>query len=258
MRFRGSTLFLVVSTVLAAAPARAQGGAVLRGRVVEADTGSGVGAAQVTVDERTGAVADGTGRFVIAGLAPGSHRLHVARIGYDPQDVDVVLGDSLDLVVALSPRPRELDGLDVTGATAPPARLAAFEYRRAHHSGGGRFFGRTELEVMRGTTLVDVLRRIPGAHLVQAPPLMGTFLTGSSLAPQPLMRLPRPCFAQVFVDGTQIYAMEMGSDPPNLETFRLDDLDGLEYYSISGNTPAEFRTTTSSCGTLLLWTRAAG
>jgi hypothetical protein len=255
MRFPRPFLFL--AALLVGPTLHAQGAAVLRGRVVEADTGSGVGAAQVTVDERMGSVADEAGRFVIAGLQPGAHRLHVARIGYDPQDVEVTVADSLDLVVALTPRPREVEGLDVTGSPAPPVRLASFEYRRSHHSGGGRFFGRKELEVMRGTTLVDVLRRVPGAHLVQAPPLTGTFLVGNSLGPQPFLRSPRPCFAQVFLDGTQIYAMETGSDPPNLETFRADDLDGLEYYAISGNTPAEFRTLTSSCGTLLIWTRAA-
>jgi hypothetical protein len=250
MRFR--TLALLSSVAVFAPGLHAQAGAVLRGRVVEADSGGGVGQAQVSVDARPAAVADDQGRFVIGGLAPGAHTLHVARIGYDAQDVDVTVADSLSLVVSLAPRPREVAGVDATGEAPVPERLAGFAYRRSHHAGGARFLTRRELEVMRATTLAQALRHVPGVQLLQRGG--GTYAVGRQLAPFALSR-PAPCFAQVFVDGTEIYAPGSGGTPPNLDTFSTDVVEALEYYDDPAATPAEFRNA-PTCGTLLIWTRS--
>jgi outer membrane receptor for ferrienterochelin and colicin len=148
-------------------------------------------------------------------------------------------------------------------ATATPVsqRMQAFEFRRTHHQGSGRFLTRSDLEQNHQSALSDLIRRMPGAQIVSNPHSNAKNLASiHTIAPGALIRAAPPCFSQVFVDGVQIYGMTVstrGSDPPNLDDFHVEDLEAVEYYSSPSSTPPEFRTLTSQCGTLVLWTREA-
>ena len=92
------------------------------GRVVDATTGRGLDAAQVTLLPRgTLVLSDVDGRFMIAGILPGRYTLRVLRLGYAPREAPVrVAGDQAAVVldVALTPHAEQLAGITVVGPGA--------------------------------------------------------------------------------------------------------------------------------------------
>jgi len=76
------------------------------------------------------------------------------------------------------------------------------------------------------------------------------------VGPHALNRPPAPCYAQIFLNGVQFYAMGRG-EPPNLNEIDVNDIEAIEYYGQPSSTPAQFRTMDSDCGTLALWMRFA-
>ncbi len=96
----------------------------IEGRVVDAATGEGIGGAAVLGLDAAGApneraevtVADESGRFRIGGLVPSGATLRVFREGYRPAVVRDAALSPPPLVVALVPRPSEIDaGLERLG-----------------------------------------------------------------------------------------------------------------------------------------------
>ena len=228
-----------------------------RGRAVDANGGAPVSAASVEVDGVRVALADSLGRFALAGLAPGRHRLRLSRLGYEPaeQRMSVAPGDTAEHLLRLTASPAEV-GPVVAEARPVPVRMQGFEFRRTHRLGSGRFITRDELEKARDSTLPNVLRRLPGARIVHGGSAMEDYLaSGNSAGPHALAHPPAPCYAQIYVDGVQVYVMEAGNDPPSLGQWTASDLEAIEYYSNPSSTPAQFRSMNSDCGTLVLWTR---
>jgi hypothetical protein len=260
---RASTFVAVLSTLAGTRPLAAQQDGLFRARVVELAGGAPVAGARVSFDRgQAVAVADSTGRFIIGGMPPGSHDVLVERIGYVTlrQRLRVTEGDSAEVVFRLTPDATVVGAVTATAA-AVSVRMQAFEYRRTHPMGSARYLTRAELEKERSSTLADLLRRFPGARIVFDPKSNAANLASArALAPAAMMRTAPPCFAQIFIDGVQVFGASgdrRGSAPPNLNEIHADDLEAVEYYSSPASTPAEFRTTTSSCGTLVLWTREA-
>jgi hypothetical protein len=240
----------------AALPAAAQDGAVLRGQVVDDDSGHPVAAARVAVDGSGAVQADSLGRFRLGGLRAGRYRVQVDRLGYAPADLRVQVADSVTLSVRLVATPQAVAGVTAT-AQAVDERMRGFEQRRAQHTGGGRFITRADLEGSSRSTLANVLRRLPGARIIQGGAAMEEYLaTGQSPGPHALDHPPAPCYAQVFVNGVQLYAMGRG-DPPNLKEIDVNEVEAIEYYAQPAGTPPQFRTMDSDCGTLVVWTRYA-
>src|SRR5690606_8429830 len=81
----------IAAVLLLHAPLAAQRGAVVRGRVVEAGTGTAVASAVVRVADASGrsALTDESGTFRLDGLEPGAYRLRVAHLGYAEREVAV-------------------------------------------------------------------------------------------------------------------------------------------------------------------------
>jgi TonB-linked SusC/RagA family outer membrane protein len=91
-----STLLTAVTTALfafpLAAPLAAQATGTISGRVVDADNGQPVAAAQVTIaGTQFGRASGDDGRFTIANLPAGTHTVVVRRIGYQLQSRTVSL-----------------------------------------------------------------------------------------------------------------------------------------------------------------------
>lgn len=253
-------LLALISVAGLSAEMSAQGRAVLRGKVVEQATGSAVQAARVVVDDRHVTEADWTGRFIVEELAPGDHLVRVERLGYAPSEVLATFSDSLYLIVELREEVQQLPDLIVNGKPKSPAgvpeRMRPFYRRReGGGAGGGWFLDADDLAALGSLTLSDVLRRLPGTHIIHAGAAMEDYLaTGGAPGPHALTHPPQPCYAQIFVNGSRMFAQGQGT-PPNLNLFNVDDLEAIEYYSQPSGTPIEFRTLDSDCGTLLLWTR---
>lgn len=110
---------LVLLQGVLASTALAQQPGTIRGRVVDAQTGTPVAAAQVSViGTPLGTETDASGAFVIARVPAGPHTLLVKRIGRSPErrDVTVVAGGTETVTVALQAVTTSLDRVVVTGS----------------------------------------------------------------------------------------------------------------------------------------------
>jgi hypothetical protein len=111
-------MVLALLSSLSFVPALAQaGGVTLTGVVIDATSGAPVSGALVSVGDRgPRGIADGEGRFRIAGVSTGGHRLRAERFGYHDLDQDVRVTDPPEpLVLRMEVDPVALEGLTVTG-----------------------------------------------------------------------------------------------------------------------------------------------
>lgn len=242
-------------------PLRAQFGGVLRGDVVDQQSGAGIASARVLVDGKPTSHADSTGRFVVTGLLPGEHSVRVERLGYRGAELLAVVGDSLYVTIEMEPKVEPLPAVRAISLTPSlalvPERMRPFELRRRQNTGSGRLISRDGIDSLGVSTLLDALRRLPGARIIHAGAAMEDYLaTGELPGPHAMNHPPSPCYAQVFVDGVQVF-VRGGGDPPNLNTWDLNEIEAIEYYAKPSSTPVQFRTMNADCGTLVLWTRFA-
>lgn len=63
------------------------------------------------------------------------------------------------------------------------------------------------------------------------------------------------CYAQVYLDGVQVYTPAPDVKLFDLNTLQPDLLKGVEFFPGPAETPAQYGGTGASCGTLLLWTK---
>jgi hypothetical protein len=262
-RFRTFASLAAAAVALPLHPLAAQDG-LFRARVVDASGGAPVPGARASFDRGEGiAVSDSTGRLALAGMPPGSHDVLVERIGYAPlhQRLRVNERDTAEVVLRLVPDATVVQGVTAT-ATPVSDRMQEFEFRRTHAFGSARFITRADLDREPSTTLAELVRRLPGAQIVYDPRTNGAYLaSGRVLPPGALMQVAPPCFAQVLVDGTPAFGATNDrrgrGTPLDLNDYHAADLEAVEYYSSPASTPAELRSSTASCGTLVVWTREA-
>jgi TonB-linked SusC/RagA family outer membrane protein len=108
----------------ATAVARAQDGATISGRVIDATTNAPIPSAQIQiVGTARGGVTAEDGRFRIASVRPGAYQVRVLRIGYQAstQSVTAGNGQSIDLSYSLTPAAVTLDEV-LTLATGETTR----------------------------------------------------------------------------------------------------------------------------------------
>ncbi|HLA90884.1 MAG TPA: carboxypeptidase-like regulatory domain-containing protein [Gemmatimonadaceae bacterium] len=107
---------LVCGAALAgiATRARAQGAGSIEGRVVDV-SGRPIGGARITLDSSARrAQSELDGRFVFRQLPPGTHRLDVRRLGYQPATIAVDVTDrTIRPVITLSAIPQLLDSVRI-------------------------------------------------------------------------------------------------------------------------------------------------
>ncbi len=131
----------------------------LTGTVVSSDDGSGLSSALIRApDLGRYAVSDGSGRFRIAGIPPGEHRLEVERIGYRSVTLTATLeetwGEDPSLEIPMDPDPVVLSGLVVS--------VSGELQRRAESAASvGRVSGETIREVNPAHP-AEIMNRIPG------------------------------------------------------------------------------------------------
>jgi hypothetical protein len=117
---RGTGLVAVVQQTgyLVIGPAEAAAVGTIVGTVIDAATKKTVSGATVSLDEATrGVVTDEKGSFRITGVADGTHRLRVRRVGYarSAQEVTVTDGAIQTVTIALTAAVSTLDQVVVTG-----------------------------------------------------------------------------------------------------------------------------------------------
>lgn len=104
----------------------AQGTGTVTGRVLDAQNGAGLAAAQVSVaGTGLGAATDASGAFTIGGVATGRRSLVVRRIGYEPATRELSVAAGINSVtISIAPAATSLERVIVTGTAAPTTMRA--------------------------------------------------------------------------------------------------------------------------------------
>jgi len=261
----------------------AQGTASLTGRIVDTAGAPIVGASlRVPQLERSVAV-DSTGRFRLDGLSSG----RVIVVGEAPgfagkrAEVTIPASGAVEQNFSLVPNAHVLANVEVRARSRQqlPLKLHEFEQRR-NRSTGGRFLGPDEVARYNGRPLVDALKTIMvGVRFERTAAGVMNIVSQRSLNPSSIRHSTniKPCGVQIFEDGqllsdpnasqlvidpaigsatSAIRATPLGADRDyDVSNLITNNYMAVEYYSDLASTPPGFRTGTTSCGVLVLWTR---
>ena len=225
--------------MVALAPARQPG--VLRGQVITSE-GTAVWGGRVTVREGPSTIINDNGTFVLRGVAPGTQWMNVQAIGRAPlgQAVDVQPGDTTTLTVRLAPLPVTLAPVRVVGQAS--RMLTDFEERRRAGSALGYFRGEAEIADM--ASIRSVLSSFPSIQLVK-----GRGNTDfQALLPNPGIGGRGWCVPGLYIDG-------FPGDWDQIQTYKPQDLVGVEMYPRAASAPLQYQQVASGCGVVLIWTK---
>ena len=179
---------------------------------------------------------DSAGRFVFPAIPAGRARLNVRRLGFEPYDLSLVLGESetADSVrVVLTVAVLELNAVDVTETAGAPQEY--YDRKQSHFF--GRFIDGKKLEENYGKQPSEILRGVPGIIL------MPSNRIGS------LVRM-RGCRPTIWVDGMRAGGAELD------DVISSSDISGVEVYNSAAGLPVRYLDRTTSCGAILVWTRS--
>jgi len=181
---------------------------------------------------------DSSGRFTFTGLAPGVHTLEIRAVGYAPVTWPVALAPRQALIHVFELTLLVYQLPEVVVKEKGLRRFAGFERRR--QTGIGYFLTREQIERRDPATLVDVLVMVRGVQQV--------CLSNDCIAK--MVRSPPGCYPQYFVDGRESTSYFARNTPPH-------DIEGIEIYRGSSETPGEFQGSNAGCGVIAIWTKAA-
>lgn len=261
---------IVLSALLLYAPdAVAQTGTLLGAVRTDSSAGRPLGDAEVSIpDLKLTARSDAGGQYRLDGIPVGRYLVMARALGFSStlDSVSISAGENAHMIV-LEKRVTRLDTISTVakGKTYISPALRGFEERRA--SGNGRFIGEDELRTADVERMSDLLvKRLPGMMMLRAggatymissrtskpcASVMG--LAGCAKMPAGIKKAA--CFATIYVDGLLMYDLQttQSLEPPDANTFSIDQFAGVEYYG--GEATAPFGYKNSGCGLLLLWTR---
>jgi len=222
---------------------RLRGPARLTGKVVNA-AGAPVANARVDVSG-TGAATlsrdDGT--FGFSDLPSGTQALVVRQLGFEPVEVAVELSSKAprQVTVTLSKPARVLDPVAVT-ATSSKDGLDQVGFAQRKKTGFGYFMGPDEINDRQATRMTDLFRTVPSLRVVPS---------GNDYTVESARDATGGCVNYV-VDGAPYKSLYAGDVdrlmPPS-------DLAAIEVYTGS-STPPEFQQAgSSSCTTIVMWSK---
>lgn len=235
----------------------------LLGRILDASTGEPIAGAEVRIAPGAPAVlADRSGGFHFADIAPGTLRVLATQIGYREAEgqVEIAAGETVRIEVRMSTTPLQLDPITVTATRQRMGRMADFQFRRAR--GWGTY-------VMRN----EIVRRSP-ARLTQMVEDAGMAVVNTQVGtgdPQDgfqyglgLFNERQRCAPMVFVDGIRLTYMADRSGAAAaaeaadaLNMIHPLEVEGMEIYTGASQIPAEFGGYTARCGVVAVWTRGS-
>lgn len=224
------TPLLLAFAILLILPAQGWG-QVLRGAVMEEETGAAIPFAEVSLMDASGralqsVVSDSLGEFRLEALAADSFAVRIQRFGYASVTSPlfrIERGEVVAIEARLSPEAVALEPVTVVTRRRAPARLRRF-YERAETS-HGRIYTREEIERIRPATIRHLLRSVP-------------------------RRLG--CEPAIYLDGLLV---ERAQDLDALAPPR--EIEGIEIYRGAVQIPPEFYRP-GMCGLVLVWRKPYG
>jgi len=263
---------LLVLPVLAAAQGR---GAVFMGRVLTDSTHLPLANAEVSIPQLgLHGVTNDNGQFRLEDIIAGKHQILVRRLGYGVLDtrLDFVENQTVESTVYLS-RITILDSVLVGGRQRDPW-LAEFDENRAH--GSGHYITRAELDRQNGRTLAAIMAQMPGLDVMygsggqgwakgrRAPNSRCDTRDVQCLRREGLFYVPqryevaegmkRACYARVYIDR-MLMNPGQPAGPFDLNIIQAMEIEAVEWYATSAETPAKYNSRTSSCGVMVIHTR---
>lgn len=222
-------------------PSGMSGQAVLKGRVMDSETGQRVQGARISFSRGASAmVSDSMGEFVSAPLRAGDERVTVQILGYGQLVTVVAVPDTGILERTFS--------LDFTGDRLPAVAIQAraealmpryseFEQRRLR--GVGAFLRWDEMQRRNFGSVGDALRTVRGVriHCNQQ-----TFECHAVM-----VRTPQ-CEPVWVIDGTEAQSFH--------ENTPARDVYGIEVYRGPGEIPGEYSGSNAACGVIVMWTKS--
>jgi hypothetical protein len=245
--------------------ARAQVAGVFTGVVTRDTLGHAISGAAVALPALNRAMqTNASGEFRFAEVPAGMYLVTVRAIGFAPfaDSIAIKPGQTLDGDLSLTLATQVLDTL-ITKAdrsTVESRSLAEFDTRRKANIFGA-FVSDSTLRANETSKLSSLIGVLAGARMIHGK-ATDVFLAAGhdvSMGGPAFLSRPGPCFATIYIDARLDWSAAQphapDETPPNLGNMRASDYAGIEFYATPAAAPAEFSSTGSSCGVLLLWTR---
>lgn len=237
---------LLASGIFSARWAGAQTGAA-RGVILDSTRAPIPEVAVAVVSAHQATRTDPQGRFSLAKLPLGEVEFSIRRIGFEPVTLKRTMPQTgVDsFTVMLAELPTSIDAMSVTDRHRRQG-IEEFYFRRAQGV-SGVFFTRDDIQNQRASTPSDLMRTTPSVRLVNVPSGKGIRFPG-------ITSISRrgDCQPVMWLDGQSAPGMELDDIP-------LNDIEGIELYRGTSNTPAQFwRAGQSQCGAIVIWTRIPG
>jgi hypothetical protein len=185
---------------------------------------------------------DSSGKFTLRGLPAGTQTLVIKRVSYAPKGVPVDLSSRTPrtVTVKLDPAPPSLPTVVVQAKWEQELAKVGFTDRKK--SGLGRYLDRDQIEEHLPQVMTDVFETMPGIQVDYSsgqPVLKGSRTAGGGCV-------------NYYIDGVPYKEQSPGDIN---DYMRPNELEAVEVYQ-SSETPGQFTSAgSSSCTTIVVWTK---
>ena len=139
---------------------------------------------------------------------------------------------------------------------------ARSEFDTRRRSGGGQFLGRAEIEKLGVRSLAEVVGRLSEVRLERQGGVVWVMSTRTNMAgvtrrssTGSIETGTRNCYVSLWLNGVQLYSGRRDEPAFDLSSVDVSTIEGIEYYSGPGTTPAKYQRQDHACGTLLIWSQ---
>jgi outer membrane cobalamin receptor len=187
----------------------------IRGKIIDAETGEGIPAAQVLIEGTTmGAAADNQGQYVIFGVPAGTYTLRTQVIGYSPETASVTVraDETVTQDFSLTVDILDMDAIVVTGTPGGAG------VRKREASFAITTMDELEIRQFSPSSTANLLELVPGVWSESSGGVAGAniFVRGmpsSGDAP----------FVTIAINGGPVYGVETLSFLEQSTLFRIDE-----------------------------------
>lgn len=244
-------LLLVVPDVVGQAPKRSE----IRGTVVSAADRKPIKGARVSLEGHELTIdSDGKGRFRFPKVAAGTYVIRAEVEGYPAASSTLMLADNDRIDVEFQVGASDAVTLpDLTVTESAPRISPVADFNRRAMSGNGRFLTRDYIEKRAAANMMDLLRDVPGVRI-----RCGRTTTTSTRSGATGSIGERTCalaFSRHGGCGPAYFVDGIPTEPPVLYLLMPRDVEGVELYSGSSETPPELSGARAACGVVAIWTR---